>query len=46
MLNNERNAGAITVPDFKLYYRGIIVKNSTVLTKKKPNTIYGVKLKT
>lgn len=38
MLNNERNAGAITVPDFKLYYRGIIVKNSTVLTEKKNQT--------
>jgi hypothetical protein len=36
ILNKKSNAGNITIPDFKLYYRGIAIKNSMVLVQKQP----------
>jgi hypothetical protein len=32
-LSKNRNAGAITICDFKLYYKVIVVKNSLVLAQ-------------
>jgi hypothetical protein len=34
ILNKNSNARDITIPDFKLYYRAIIKKNSLVLAQK------------
>jgi hypothetical protein len=34
ILSKRSNAGGITIPNFKLFYRAIIIKNSMVLTQK------------
>jgi hypothetical protein len=34
ILNNESNSGGITIPEVKLYYRAIAIKNCMVLVHK------------
>jgi hypothetical protein len=34
ILNNKRMAGRIIIPDLKLYYRGILIKNCVVLVQR------------
>jgi hypothetical protein len=34
ILSKKSNAGGMTIPDFKLYYRAIAKKNSMVLAQK------------
>jgi hypothetical protein len=33
-MSKKSNAGGITKPNFKLYYRDIVIKNSIVLAQK------------
>jgi hypothetical protein len=34
ILNTKRTSGIITIPDLKLYYRTIVIKNSMVLVQR------------
>jgi hypothetical protein len=34
LLNSKRTAGGLTIPDVKLYYRAIVIKNCMVLVQK------------
>ena len=33
ILNNKRNSGGTSIPDFKQYYRAIVLKNRMVLAQ-------------
>jgi hypothetical protein len=35
ILNNKRNSGRITIPDLKLYQRGILIKSYIVLVQRR-----------